>query len=435
MDCQKGNINEAPKTCINAVYQHHLSCHVKGCFRCQKERARSKKRKHVCGAKCECRFRLPDKARSHADIFIDDGQESIDWFLWNGDSKKQPLAQVCPKRRKFDLFQNTSCPAISHSKFSCNNNVSVILDGPIGQYQHKYQEKGTQEDDTAEYKEVEATIRKFDCERRHEGDRPEALRRICRAAFAHNKRNVISACFGSYLTRNKSRFYYSHDFKYCPLRDVVRLHNKEDIGGFLRYARNGKDEFFENSGLDYLCRNTAMDDMSLAQFTEDYCSTYVPKKPNEEIYPYQASTDHYQHPSVFQSGDRQGTCARGAKERAVPVLFRVSQWMFPDTASFGCNIFTCEENQFNNSMDQYAQLVLTLFYPHRCSKDLRRGKSFSYLRKLRQVHQKEQRIRDDNDKVVFTRKNIRFLQNIQNCRSNTLRHKIKDDPLTKNTIP
>ena len=27
---------DTPTTCINANYQHHVSCHVKGCFKCQK---------------------------------------------------------------------------------------------------------------------------------------------------------------------------------------------------------------------------------------------------------------------------------------------------------------------------------------------------------------------------------------------------------------
>ena len=181
IDHQRGTREKPPENCINGLYQHHVSCHVKGCFKCQKEGNR--KRKHVCGPNCECRYRLPDKRRGRAEIFVD--QPKMSWCLWNGDEKEQPIAQVVPKRRRYDLFQNTACPAMSHSKFSCNNNVSVILDGPIGQYQHKYQEKGTQNDDTADCKEVEATIRNFNCERKHEGDRPEALRRICRAAFAH----------------------------------------------------------------------------------------------------------------------------------------------------------------------------------------------------------------------------------------------------------
>ena len=57
----------------------------------------------------------------------------------------------------------------------------------------------------------------------HKDDRSEAVRLTvtCRAAFAHNKGNVIGAGFASFLTRHDSRFYFSHGFQYCPLRDLT----------------------------------------------------------------------------------------------------------------------------------------------------------------------------------------------------------------------
>ena len=54
----------APASCINAAYQHHVSCHVTNCFKCQKKG--SKKRGHVCGPTCECRYRLPDRERERS---------------------------------------------------------------------------------------------------------------------------------------------------------------------------------------------------------------------------------------------------------------------------------------------------------------------------------------------------------------------------------
>ena len=432
---QKGN-RDKPTTFIDATYHHHYSCHVRGCWKCQKPG--SKKRKHVCGPNCECRMRLPDVKRARAEVFVN--HESVEWYLWNGSVRSQPIAQIVPKRRKYDLFQNVSCPAISYSKFSCNNNVSPILDGPIGQYQHKYQEKETQKEDTAEYSEVEALIRNFDCERKHEADRPEALRRICRAAFAHNKKNVISPCFASYLLRHRSRFYYSHEFKYCPLRDVVRLHNKEDISGMLKFDPDSKEQYFENTALDYLCRNEQLEQCNLARFTNVFCQKHVPVNNDEDVtgvYPCIPKTAHYSHPSVIKSkkSKRVNQCARGAKARDSPVLFRVCQWMFPDTASFGADILTCDESQFNNNMEGYAQLVLTLFMPHRHSSDIKaEGGSFPYVRKFREVYESESELDDDN-KVVFTDANVKVLQNVQNCRSNTLRHKAKEDPLTSQTEP
>ena len=76
--------------------------------------------------------------------------------------------------------------AVSNSKFSCNSNVSVILDGPVAQYQFKCTTKGTQEDDTAAYAEVQRSIKSLEG-RVHEDDRNEAIRRVCRASLIFPK--------------------------------------------------------------------------------------------------------------------------------------------------------------------------------------------------------------------------------------------------------
>ena len=139
---------------------------------------------------------MPDQKRLRTDIKTENN--GADWFKWNGAIRKQPIVQICVKRGGYDVFQNTSCKAISESKFACNSNVQLITDGPIGAYQYKYNFKPTQDDDQAEYAELDANIKKMQG-RAHENNRSEAIRRITRAAFAHNKSNVISPSFASYL--------------------------------------------------------------------------------------------------------------------------------------------------------------------------------------------------------------------------------------------
>ena len=431
IEYQKGII-PPPKGMINAVYQHHVSCHVSGCFRCKK--AGSKKRGHVCGPQCECRYRMPAMKRRRSEIHVD--KKKINWFLWDGNKREQPLCHIIPKRKDHDLFQNVCCPAISYSKLSCNSNVSLVMDGPIGQYQHKYQQKPNQKEETANYAEVEDEVKKFAGERKHADDRPEALRRICRAAFAHNKRNIISPCFASYLTRNDSRFFYSHQFVFCPLKDLIRLHHDERIRGILKYTPSG-ESFFENVALDYLCRHEELEPLSIADFVEGFTSTYISLKTEEEedveIYPFKPESNVYRHPSVFKRGPRKGRCSRGSVPREDDVYFRVSQWMFPDTASFKDNIITCHPQKFCRAMEVYAEVVLTLFLPHRRAADLHMPdeQPFKYVRKFRQVYTSEITTRSLQ---VFTERNIAFLQNLQDCRSNSLRFKSIGDPLEEVTM-
>jgi hypothetical protein len=59
--------------------------------------------------------------------------------------------------------------------------------------------KSTQ-DDNAAYSMVEQSIKSLQS-RVHEDDKSEATRLICRAAFAHNKRNIIGAGMASFLMR------------------------------------------------------------------------------------------------------------------------------------------------------------------------------------------------------------------------------------------
>jgi Helitron helicase-like domain at N-terminus len=124
-----GTIDRNTRLAVNAAYNSHLSSHVSSCFRCQKK---GKKAKHVCGSTkdCECRYRMPDRPRKKACVrYIKDDSK---WFEWNGVEKKQPIVEVLPKRVHYDLFQNVSCKAISESKLTCNSNVSIVTDGPIG---------------------------------------------------------------------------------------------------------------------------------------------------------------------------------------------------------------------------------------------------------------------------------------------------------------
>ena len=433
VEYQKSSTLDPPKECINATYQHHVSCHVSNCFKCQKKG--SKKRGHVCGPDCECRYRMPDLKRPRAELLTE--CNAVTWYLWNGDSRKQPLMQVCPKRGTYDLFQNVSCNAISHSKFSCNSNVSCVIDGPIGAYQHKYKHKDNQKEETAEYAEVAAEVKKFASDRKHEMDRPEALRRICRAAFAHNRTNIVSASLGSYLLRHGTRFYQSHQFQYCPLKDLVRLHNKQEIKGTLKYAPSGEC-YFENHALHYLCRHSEIETVSLRQFVEEFEICHVGKK-DDEVLRFQPDTGFYSHPSVLKGGKDRGKCSQGVRDRTDGhVLIRVSQWMFPDTASFKHNIFTCSPSQMNTAMEEYAQLVLTLFLPHRHVNDLKAVgvTRFPYLEKLREVYEYDRVLEMQGDEaIVFKKRNVDFLQNMQDARSNSLRYKMSGDPLAKITEP
>jgi len=212
-------VEETPVTCINASVNHHHSKHTDSCFRCM---GNVKKKNHVHNQECECRFHKPDLARP--ETLISDTQlkgSEHKWYTFRGEEMEQPLVEFLVKRKKYDLFQNVSCKAVSESKFACNSNVQHITDGPLGQYQFKYNFKNCNGDDTAGYKKVANAIKSMNGVRRHEDERKEAIRVLCRATFAHNKKNIIGAPFANYLTRNCTRVYFSHKSESVPLKDLI----------------------------------------------------------------------------------------------------------------------------------------------------------------------------------------------------------------------
>ena len=431
------DVDDTPGRLINATYQHHLSLHCTSCFKCQKTAA--KKKTHTCGPKCECRMRLPDCPRRTARVVtMSEGQP---WFKWNGDEILQPFIEFQPRRCKYDAFQNVSCKAISESKFSCNSNAALITDGPVSQYQFKYQHKNTQDQDTAEYAELEKSMKGLNG-RVHDEDSREAARLICRAAFAHNKSNIISAPLSAYLVRRGSRFYFSHKFQYCPLRDVSRLLKNQDVSGQVIYNEGG-NVFFENRALHYLCRPEALEDVSLKDFFENYEVTWASKKRKrgEErgVHRFMADTGYFQHPSVATKGKNTGKATQAVKERDEILQIKVSQWGFVDTGKFEVNILTCEPHQITSEMETYAEAVLTLLMPHRCREDLILGYGSckrTFTQRLQKVYQHDMELRDqDLDELMFTEQSEVFLQNIQDCAYNSMRYKTKGDDLERRTNP
>jgi len=425
------------KTMVQATYQHHVSSHTTSCFKCSKKKG-SKKRTHNCG-ECECRYRMPDRKRQRT--CIDVVNEGLNWYCWDGEVKEQPIVQILPRRLNYDCFQNISCPAISESKLTCNSNMQLLTDGPIAQYQFKYITKHTQHQDTAEYAEVQDAIKGLAAgDRKWADDKKEAIRIICRAAFAHHKTNVISPPMASYLVRHGERFYFSHKFVFCPLDDLMKLERNQNVSATVRFV--SKDEtFFENHALHYLCRPKEYESWGPKRFFEILQPANIPAKSigddDTNIAPFLSDTGFFQHPSTVRRGVNKGHTRQGVKEREIKAHIKVPQWKFPDTAKFEGNIFLCPEEQINGHMEDYACIVLTLFSPHRSLHDLvpeNYEGNWPFVAKFREWKDKDNDARAAGCKpIVFTEENMTFLQNIQNAAYNSLRYKVESDDLQKNT--
>jgi AAA domain/Helitron helicase-like domain at N-terminus len=451
------DLNDCPETVINALYNAHRSMHTKNtCFKCNKLPG-PKRRAHKHDASCECRMRLPDLHRRYAEI--ETLKDCNDWYNFRGEPKEQRLVEILPRRRRFDAFQNTSCKPVTESKFACNSNVSTCVDGPVVMYQVKYNTKGTQCDDKAEYYSVELSIKKMGDTRKYldpDDDRKEAQRRIIRGAFANNSDTVVGAPMAALLVRWGTRFYFSHETVPCPVRDLIKLGLNLPVVSTATYHIGGERTYWENQALHYLCRHEKLEELSPFEFYSQYeiCYVKLPKagkkrtrngsrqKPIDEClkegkYRFQADTGHYKHPSALKVGNEWDFCPSGVQERMEPRLISVSQWSFPDTKKFKADIMTCTENCMNKEMENYAQLVLHLFANYRHISELRSPECerFPHITLLQEVWDIDKNTHDNANKLIFSEKNMTYLQNIQDSAYNSLRYKLGDDALQRVTHP
>jgi len=170
---KSGAMSSLSGSIIDAAYNHH--CHTNSsCFgkapKVHQADNGQRKTKRKAGKNYECRYRYPQRKKRRT-IVQNASNEKVKWFLWDGSCEERYIKEVCLKRQAYDAFQNVSCPAISHSKLTCNTNISLIMPGPIGQYAFKYTLKGTQEEDTEEYgRVVQATQKVLSKLRLHESN-------------------------------------------------------------------------------------------------------------------------------------------------------------------------------------------------------------------------------------------------------------------------
>ena len=402
---------ELPGYIIDAAYNHHIHAPT-SCFGSNKQ-SKSKKTKREMFENQECRYRYPLRKKTKT-LIQDTTQSEVKWYMFNGTFSNIHVKEVCIKRHAYDAFQNVSCPAISHSKLTCNTNVSLLMPGPVTLYSFKYCLKSTQEDDTEQYERVkEITEKVLSKLQKDATDCSIAVSRILAASFAHQKTNVLGGALASYLTRKKSRFTFSHKTVWCPMRDIKRLLRGESICA--QVDNHGKKPFFVCHALHYLCRPKEVELTNVHDFYANYEVVKQGKRNKDGL--YQLVDAKFRHPSYVES---KGVYLQGVRERAQRHLVKVFQFDFPDTAEFGGDILDpC--TPITEAMETYAELALILFQPFRSLEDLQENGTFT------------EKFRTAITNGIIGSFAQNFLQNIQDAKANCLRSKLKDDDLQRVT--
>ena len=419
LEHQKSAPGEDPmEPCIiNAAYNHHIhansSCFGKGETMRSDTGTAGQKRKH--GSIYECRYRSPQRKRAKTSV-VNASETPIPWYLWNGTFSNRHVKEILIQRHPYDAFQNVSCPAISQSKMTCNTHVAKILPGPVGQYNFKYSFKGTQKEDTEEYERVRVAMEKTLTELRpYRTARSGAVKRVLAASFAHQKTNVVGPAMAAYLTRHDSRFLFSHEAEWCPIRDIKGLLLTGEADARIKY--NGSVPYFVSYALDYLCRPIELEELDAHDFFSLYEVVRCNSQNEEALLLFH--NQPYQHPSYRT---KTGRFLQGVRRRKTMRLIKVIQYDFPDTASFGGSIFD-PSTDVTEAMETYCMFALLLFYPYRTLDDIQLDGSYTL------------RFRQGVLTGPIGTKALKFLQNLQDAKHNCFRLKLKNDDLQRVTEP
>ena len=349
-------LTDATVAKINHRFNNHLSHHTRTCFK----------------KGDECRANLPD---------LEEPMTRVDWsekkytqYDWKGKEFEQHNITVRPKRHKQDAYTNTYCKAVSWSKGAANSNVSITTGCRSCIYCSCYAAKKTQKEDSAELKKLGMYVASRFAEERKESRLFEGLSRLMGAVIVGTSEHVVSAPMASYLVRNQSRFQFSEEFAYIPIREVVEL--LESNGRDLKLSVQGhtKGCFYSSQALHYLHRpKNIAEHMSMMDFFQEYypARTFGESKPGED----DLEIDDTNHPGYEK---------QVFKRRATPALGQFSHWNIPDSSTLGGDIMDIGLHQGNSTIEQYCRSILVLFHPFRKVEDLTiQG---SYFRKFRQLY-------------------------------------------------
>ena len=198
----------------------------------------------------------------------------------------------------------------------------------------------------------------------------------------------------SFLIWNKSRFVFSHETVWCPLKQFILIINGEDMNAVIHC--NGKVPFFDCAALHYLCHPIQLELINVFEFYGNYEIVNKMRKNESEL--LELINDRFQHPSFNRTKMK---FLQGIKKRTKHKLVRICQYDFPDTKCFGGNMLD-DKATINASMEIYCRNVLLLLFPFQSKDDL--IIEGSYTKRLHSVIYNH-----ELEKYEY------FLNNIQNC--------------------
>ena len=320
----------------------------------------------------ECRMKIPKRQSQSESVTFE--EKVTPWCTWKGEEVGRNLFIFEGKRTHKDSYVNIY-NEIASICVGCNTNVINAIDGGSVIYVTCYVSKNTQKDDKKAYSEAaRIMIRKLNekiieikqkepldgneldqVEVQRDDDTLAGMRALIGASIIATGSHVCSATMAAYLTRNNSRFQFSHEFAYTNLNDFCG----EDGQDFSIGSSTEGTPFIKSHVGNYIYRPDILENVCLYDVLTHYSVRRVTAGEKRET----QIAWVVGHPA---RGHLRMVKSKRGKER-VPCINYLD---FFDTKEFGgnkidsCDLSLCSVDELK-AMEVYAKKASLLFIPFR----------------------------------------------------------------------
>ena len=254
------------------------------------------------------------------------------------------------------------------------------------------------------------------------GDFGEGLKRMLSSLYGHTSSNVLSATMAKKLLSHGSRFQFSHEFMNISLVHLLQwITDEENLDYRLRRVKkNDNDEYecvmdlFINN---IIYRPVELENLSCYEMVSMYELKKLDKKKIEEMdhnvegkNAFNLLEEHPSHKYMIIS-KRTNPC--------IPCISSIN--LLPSVADISFTEENCNDSTVR-LRENYALIVLLLFYPYRTKDDL----------ELERSYWKRYKFALEQGKI--SQKCLKVLQNIQDVCHNCSRLKSARDELEFTTV-
>ena len=328
-----------------------------------------------------CYSYFPVEPQDQFEIQFSEEKDTV-WADYLGRKMHGRIFEGRHERKLEDCYGNTNNPVLT-SLFCCNNNIITTMTGKAVLYVTGYNVKKQQKEERLAFENVgQVLVETFRRQEAGEVTPTDILpsrvgfRRLMSGVFIHTNSLVIAAPMAHYLAFNGSRYRYSHDIQYIPIRAMSNFLKGGEVA--VDFSPVGKDLRHPYCvSMNYLYRPKECEEMSMHSF---FTSVIMAARSLMSEQEKQACTSFISpHPK---------SATHGCIHRKRPVVGKVDWTFFEDAKKLERSVLHLSHMNRDApptpEEERRCRCILLLLCPFRSEEDLKYRDS--YTRKFQKLH-------------------------------------------------